>query len=124
MSLYEPTTLVLTEEGIISEDLNLFLNEPPVELAGNQFLVVTIDWGYYGKKIHIINSITASILHFDENGGFHLPSLIIGTTKSDMLLPQQKVAVRNWIWDYIKKHDNGSLDIWKRTFSHVKQILR
>lgn len=122
----EPTSLVLSEEGIISEDLRMFLENPPegIKLEGNQFVVINIDWNYYGKKIHSINSITASFLSFDANGNLDLPSLIISTTKSDILLPAQKVAVRDWIWEYVKKIDNGSLRIWQATFAHVKQLLR
>lgn len=122
----EPTNLVLNEEGIISEDLRMFLANPPegVKLEGSQFVVISIDWNYYGKKIHSINSITASFLNFDANGNLDLASLVIGTTKSDVLLPVQKVAVRDWIWEYVKKIDDGSIGIWQRTFSHVKQVLR
>lgn len=126
MLTFEPTTLVLDEGGVISEDVRLFLEEPPkeIKLENKQFVVVCIDWNYYGQKKHSINSITASFIEFDEDRNLDLARLVIGTTKSDMLLPQQKVAVRDWVWEYVKSIDNGNLDIWKRTFSHIKQFIR
>jgi len=121
----EPTTLVLDENGVISEDVKLFLSDTPeqVELPNRQFVVICIDWNYYGTQRYSINSICASFLQFDQDAQVDLPSLLVGTTKSDVLLPDQKMAIRDWIWNEIQQETND-LSIWKRTFSHVKQFIR
>ncbi|MNY85667.1 hypothetical protein D3C78_18660 [compost metagenome] len=108
---------VFSKDRMVFESYEQFANHGTKGFEGQTLAFVNVEYRKHGTKIHQICGIVVTTLTIPEDGSIAIHNLVLGSSSSEILLPEQKPLVHKWILSWIPQ------EAWTLTNRHIKRTI-